>query len=310
MDYVRAKMDPIKLRHFLAVLECGHFARAAQQLGISQPAVSKSIKTLEADLGVTLFSRGLYGAQPTHFAERLAVRAKLIMAEGRLARAELAAMRDGQRGQLLVGTGVSFATRLLPLAIERYRRRWPGIAVTVDVGMSGSLFPALLRGELDFVVSAPPVELKVDESLLQEHLFEEEDSIVVGRGHPLLERRPRGLADLAPYPWVVTTRSGIWDYIAGTFERAGLEPPADVIRTDSESLAKGLLSRGPYLCLLGRELYVLEAQAGLLCPVPLTGFGDRRPAHITVRRRSPLPLAAKNMIAVIKQVCAEERLDR
>lgn len=299
-------MDPAKLKHFLTVLETRHFARAAQALGISQPAVSKSIKSLETELGVKLFERGQFGAEPTRYAQLLAVRAKLILAEGRMARAELAAMRGAKKGRLAIGAGVSFAARILPRAIELYRRRWPGISVSVDVGMSGALFPGLLRGEYDFVLSAPPLALAVDPDLQQRILFEEADSIVVGPGHPLLLRPPQTLADLAPYPWLVSARSGLWEYICATFLQAGVAPPADIIEIDSDTLAKGLLAVGPYLCLLGRELYAAEADAGTLFEVPLPGFGDTRPAYITTRRRSPVQPAARNMIQIITRLCEAE----
>lgn len=303
-------MDPTKLRYFLAVLETGHFARAAQGLGISQPAVSKSIKALEDDLGVRLFERGQFGAEPTRYALRLATRAKLMLAEGRLARAELDAMRGARKGRLAIGAGISFASRILPIAIERYRRRWPGVSVSVDVGMSGGLYPALQNGEFDFVVSAPPVALAVDSELAQEKLFDEVDSIVVGRNHPFLTSPPNSLADIEGYPWLVSGRSGLWDYICASFIDAGMRPPRDVVRTDSEALAKGLLSQGPYVCLLGRELYALEAEAGLVFEVPIAGFGDVRPAFITTRKRSPLQLAARNMIGIIRSVIADDQRRR
>lgn len=299
-------MDPTKLRYFLAVLDAGHFARAATTLGISQPAVSKSIKALEDDLGVRLFERGQFGAEPTRYALQLATRARLMLAEGRLARAELDAMRGARAGRLAIGAGISFAYRVLPIAIDRYRRRWPGVSLSVDVGMSEPLFSALQRGEFDFVISAPPVALSLQTELQQEKLFDEVDSPVVGRGHPLLSIPPTSLADICGFPWLVSARSGLWESICARFIQAGLDPPKDVVRIDSEVLAKALLNQGPYICLLGRELYALELQQGLLFEIPIEGFGDTRPAYVTSRRRSPLQLAAQNMIQIIRNVCEQE----
>jgi DNA-binding transcriptional LysR family regulator len=303
-------MDTTKLRYFLAVLETGHFARAAQSLGISQPAVSKSIKALEEDLGVRLFERGQFGAEPTRFATTLAKRAKLMLAENRLARAELDAMRGASKGRLAIGAGISCVGRILPIAIERYRRRWPGITLSIEVGMSDSLFLALQKGELDFVVSAPPLALAVDTDLAQEKLFDEVDSIVVGRGHPLLTVPPRSLNDIRGYPWIVSGGGGRWDRICARFINNGLQPPPHVVRTDSEALVKGLMNQGPYLCLMGRELYTLEAELGLLFEVPFAGFSDIRPALITTRKRSPLQLAARNMITIIRSVCSDDKITR
>lgn len=298
-------MDSTKLRYFLAVLEAGHFARAAAALGISQPAVSKSVKALEDDLGVRLFERGQFGAEPTRYALQLATRARLMLAEGRLARAEIDAMRGARTGRLAIGAGISFAYRVLPIAIDRYRRRWPGVSVSVDVGMSGPLFTALRQGDFDFVISAPPISVGADVELHQEKLFDEVDSPVVGRNHALAATPPTSIADFCGFPWLVSGRSGLWDSICARFIQAGLDPPKDVVRIDSEVLAKALLGQGPYICLLGRELYARELEQGLLCELPLAGFGDTRPAYVTTRRRSPLQLAAVNMIQIIKDVCAQ-----
>jgi DNA-binding transcriptional LysR family regulator len=298
-------VDPIKLQRFLAVLDTGHFARAAAQLGISQPAVSKSIKTLETELGVRLFERGQFGAEPTPFAKRLAVRAKLILAEGRLARAELDAMRGAKSGSLAIGTGISFASRILPQALDRFRRRWPNVAISVDVGISGMLFPGLLRGDYDFVISAPPPSLGIDPEIACEALFEEADVLVVGPSHPLLVEPPRTIADVQRYPWLVAGRSGLWESIVASFTAVGSPPPRDVIRTDSDTLAKALLLQGPYVCLLGRQLFAVEADQQRLFEVSLPGFGDRRPAFITTRRRSQPSLAARNMLTLIRAICAE-----
>ena len=139
IGYQFITVDPVKLRHFLAVLEAGNFARGAKSLGLSQPAVTKSIGSLEGQLGVKLFERGRFGAQPTEFATLLAGHARLIFAEGALARAELAARSRAEQARLAVGASVSLS-RTLPAPIAKFRARWPEIVITVEVGLSASLF--------------------------------------------------------------------------------------------------------------------------------------------------------------------------
>lgn len=294
-------MDPVKLTHFLAVLDAGHFARAAKALGLTQPAVSKSIKALEASLGVRLFERGQFGAEPTEFANRLATHARLIVAEGALARSEMSALRNATAGNLVIGASVNFARNILPAAIEHYRRRWPEVVISVEVGLSPMLFTALLNGKLDFVVSAPPAGLQVDEALSREYLFEETDALVVGSGHPLVGRPSLGLADLLAYPWVVPQSGGRWEQINAVFIAAGLPPPHRLLRTESMILALALLSTGPYICLLGRDIYP-EVTSGTLMELQLPALTEKRPAYITTRLRTPLRLTAQNMVTILRNL--------
>ena len=296
-------MDPVKLTHFLTVLETGHFARAARQLGLTQPAISKSIKALENSLGVPLFQRGQYGAQPTEFANRLARHARLIVAEGALARTEMDALRNATAGHLQIGSSVNFARDILPAAIERYRRRWPDVAISVEVGLSGSLFTDLLNGRLDFVVSAPPATLKVDEGLCQEYLIDEVDAFVVGSQHPLTDRTEIALADLLTFPWVVPKSGGRWEQIHAVFAAAGLPPPQRLVRTESTVLALRLLSHGPYICLLGRGIFEPEVEIGLLTELRLPHSIEKRPAFLTTPARTKLRLAAINIIAILRDIC-------
>lgn len=295
-------MDPVKLMHFLAVLETGHFARAARQLGLTQPAVSKSIKALETSLGVRLFERGQFGAQPTEFANRLATHARLIVAEGELARSEMSALRNATSGNLAIGASVNFARNILPAAIEQYRRRWPEVRISVEVGLSPALFTALLNGRLDFVVSAPPAGFRVDEALSREYLFEETDALVVGSAHPLVSRASVHLADLLAYPWVVPQLGGRWEQINAAFIAAGLPPPHRLLRTESMILALALLSTGPYICLLGRDIYP-EVASGALTELQLPVLAEKRPAYITTRLRTPLRLTAQNMVTILRGLC-------
>jgi DNA-binding transcriptional LysR family regulator len=302
-------MDPVKLSHFLAVLETGHFARAARQLGLSQPAISKSIKALESSLGVQLFQRGQYGAQPTEFGNRLARHARLIVAEGALARAEMDTLRTASAGHLEIGASVNFARDILPAAIERYRRRWPDVAISVDVGLSSSLFNDLLNGRLDFVISAPPTTLKIDDGLAQEYLLDEVDTFVVGSEHPLVDQPEIGLADLLAFPWVVPKSGGRWEQIHAIFAASGLPPPHRLVRTESTVLALRLLSHGPYICLLGRGIFAPEVEAGRLTELRLPHLIEKRPAFLTTRAHAHSRLSAVNMITILRDICRKPRAD-
>ncbi|HDR9248979.1 LysR family transcriptional regulator [Burkholderia vietnamiensis] len=148
------------LRTFLTVTELSHFSRAADALHMSQPALSKQIGALEASLGGRLFERGRHGAELTAFGERFLPDAQALVhdADEMLARAR--EVTSGQRGQLRLGICLSVLT-LVPKLIAEFRRRNPGIAITLSDLSSSEQTRRLRSGKLD----AGFLRLPADEGL-------------------------------------------------------------------------------------------------------------------------------------------------
>ncbi|MFT3966223.1 MAG: LysR family transcriptional regulator [Sphingobium sp.] len=297
MDF--AQVDPAKLRHFIAVLDAGSFALAAQRLRLSQPAISKSIRAIEERLGVALFQRGRAGARPTDHAAILEAHARVILAEYALAQAELNALGKANDRGLAIGASLSLAQSLLPGVIARFRRRWPDVVISVDTGLSAALFGHLLEGELDLVLSAPEEGFVVDARISRTFLFEEEDALVVGVDHPLLAQPGLALADLLSFPWIVPRRSARLDRIHAVFAASGLPPPAHLLRSESGDLARGLLAKAPYICLIGTGVLGQEITNGQFAILPDLGFGTKRAAHLSQRRGARLSIAARNFAALV-----------
>ncbi|MET0238687.1 MAG: LysR family transcriptional regulator [Sphingobium sp.] len=302
MDITRT--DPIKLRHFLAVLDSGTFALAAQKTGISQPAMTKSIRALEDNLAVSLFERGRAGARPTRYADLLASHARVILAEYALAQAELRALSNAGDQELAIGASLSLSQTILPKAIARFRRRWPGVTMSVQVGLSAPLFDGLLSGDLDLVLSAPEEGLAVDARISRTFLLEERDALVVGAHHPLLERETIALADLLEFPWIVPRRSARLDRIHVVFAASGLPPPPYILRSEGSELARGLLMEEPFICLIGEDIMRFELDTGRLATLPDLGFGSSRPAFVSTRRGSRQRPAARNLADVLMAVAS------
>lgn len=297
-------MDATKLRHFLAVAEQGHFGRAAESLGLSQQALSKSVAALERSLRVRLFERGQFGAALTSYGEALLRRAKVIDAELKLGRAEIDALRGSREGHVRVGVGLSFVGRIMPAAIVRMRRMHPGVTITGVVESSAALFPMLLHGELDFVASAPPTSLAVDPELAQEKLFADRDHVVVRAQHPLAKRRRVGLEDLREYPWLMSAQlTAVWSRVCRVFTANGLEPPRSLVRSDSIGLAKALLPLEDFIALLSPESVDVELAQSTLVALEAPQVAEQRVAAITTRARSSLQPAARELIALVREEC-------
>lgn len=291
---IRPDMDPQKLRHFLRVFDHGNFRRAAEAGNVTQQAVSKAVARLEEQLGLKLFQRKSDGVYPTDYGKVLARHAKAIVAEMRLAAAELSAMRGATRGYLQVGFGWSFIPRIGPEVVARFREARPEVGLRLVGGNSAELYPQLLQGELDLVVSAPPEQLGIDAALETSVVFVEHDAVVVRAAHPLAGRTSLSMEDLSQCTWLMAlTLEDRWHAICKAFVAAGSAPPQNVIDVQSLSLAKAMLARGDYVCLLSEELVAAELELGLYQTFRLDALPLNRPALIAVRRGADLqPVAA------------------
>lgn len=304
IDMAETLLDPRKLRHFLQVYEMRNFARAAEASNVTQQAVSKNIARLEELLGATLFERGAFGAAPTVYAETLARRAKIILAENRLASAEIRSLKGAEDGMVKVGFGWSFLPRIAPKVINRFRRRRPGVTVSVVSGPSAALYQKLLAGEIEFAASAPALGLKIDDSLKLSKLFHDADVIVMRSGHPLADKRLVTLKELSEQTWITSfTLDAQWRVIANIFVSAGLSPPKNIVDLDSLILAKAMIEQSDCIALLGAEQVSRQVERGDFKIMERTEFPLARPAFFAVRQGAVLQPAANALKSDLLHVC-------
>src|SRR4051812_47128015 len=134
-------IDLRRMRHLCAAVREGSLTNAAAHLGLTQPALSASIKSLEAELGVPLLRRHRSGVEPTRYAELLTAHAAVIEGELESAWSRVAEWRGTDAVSVRIGCGPSEATRLLPTALDRLRAAHPAIRVLVEYGLNEVLMP-------------------------------------------------------------------------------------------------------------------------------------------------------------------------
>jgi DNA-binding transcriptional LysR family regulator len=299
-------LDLKHLRYFLAICKAGTYARAAEDLGITQSALTQSIVRLEQNLGVRLLERGRHGAAPTAHGQLLYPRAQVMLAEAEAAAGELRHTTEMSRAKVAVGLGKSIVGNVMPEAIRRLRMSRPDVAITVLEGWSPELFARLLQGELDFVVSAPLPHYVVDLELRQERLFSQHEAVLIGRRHPLAAQETIDLAELSRCLWVLPPEgNGRTRFLRRVFQDAGLDPPAQAVRSDSTQIGIGLLRSG--LAVAHGVLEVVREQMNddEFRVVPIQALSLERPVYVTLRRRSRLQPAAQRFLDVVRAVCAD-----
>lgn len=297
-------LDSRRLRHFLAVYDLRSIGQAAEKLYVTQPALSKSIRQLEDELGVQLFDRTPLGVVPTVFGETLAQHARIIRAEMRHAETEIANLRGAVKGHITVGVGPSIAAHLMPLAAQRVRQDKPGIRLTIIEGLSDTIIPALRRGELDFAVGTWP---KVsDGDLTAEVVLHDRLSVVAGPDHALAGRRRVDLTDLLAFPWILPPETQRWrQTLEETFLAAGLSPPTPAVSSNSASFIRTALLDQKSLSYLPMQSAPTRSQTTSLVAIDATALARDVDVTVTYRERAVLSPAAQVLIAKITEVARE-----
>jgi LysR family transcriptional regulator of gallate degradation len=284
----------------------GNLTEAAAELGVSQPALSKSIKALESSLGVRLLDRGRFGVSPTPAGEALMQHGQVVEAELRSATGTIEALKGARSGHVLVGCGPTEANRLLPQALLQLATTHPELRVTALYGLNESLMPWVKLGEIDFALSSVPGR-SVDPALTHESLFTETGVVVARAGHPLAQQRAIEPETLSHQRWVLPRRREL-ERLAfdDFFTRHDLEPPQAQVETTSTVLMKALVMQSDALTFIPRELIWWEVQAGQLVPLNVRGTDWTRIVGITRRRRGSMSPAAMRLIEALREVAKRQ----
>lgn len=262
-----------------SVLQTHSFAVTAQNLGLTQSAITKAIQDLEAFFDTRLFERSNRGVRPTEFGLRMGQHARAMLTELRYMTDSLNALRLGEAGHVVIGTLTTASSRLLPDAIHNLRTRHPKMNVSIVVGDRNQLHAHLIDGKIDIVIGAvPPLQHPPDELVDYHVLYEDELYIVAGSAHPLAARSGLRLADLHACPWIIMPHASLARAkIDRLFAGAGLGLPPDTIESLSPITNMGLLMDQRSLSFMSAGLAQLFLTARLLARIDVAercSFGD------------------------------------
>ncbi len=190
-------MDLRQLRYVLEVVRQSGFARAARALHVAQPAVSVAVRKLEAELGVALLERSVRGAALTLEGKAFVSRAEAIERELRDLETEMKELCGLEHGQVRIGIPSMLAAYALPAAIGAFRRRYPGLRLSVYSGGARRIQAMIAAGELDVGIVSRQGAL---DALVFRPLLRDEMVACVARDHHLAGRRSVRLEELAAEP--------------------------------------------------------------------------------------------------------------
>jgi DNA-binding transcriptional LysR family regulator len=246
------------LHALFTVVQCGSMAKAARQLGVSQPAVSKIVADLEHALGVRLLDRTRRGVEPTIYGQALLKRGLVAFDELKQSIRDIEFLADSKQGEVRIECAESVASMLLPSLIERFSKGHPRVALHVDNIVSPSQgLPALRERKYDLMLGWLPKPWPDDfraDDLTVESLLDDRLVIAAGRHHRWTRRRKIDLADLADEPWIMQAPS-TWNYarLTAAFQARGLALPKASLVSLSPALRIHFLANGPFITAMARS---------------------------------------------------------
>ena len=292
------------LRFLISVAKHKNISKAAEELHISQPAVSKRILDLEKSLGVPLLDRSSRQIVPTRFGDAVIRSGKSILAELNRIELELEHLERDAKSSVVVGTFPMMAAYLLPTAITRLIGERDDFFVSVIEDNHFQLLSELRSGRLDFVVGAFSVD--ADPELVEEVLFYDRWHAIVRKDHPLIGKPDLSIRELANWEWIVPgTQFPAHRQWRNVFLSEGIDVPPHRVETTSAGTLRMMLLESDRIGYLTRQNFNLEIESELLAALPVELPATSRAFGISRRARGALAEPAQKLIGYIREVAAE-----
>ena len=282
------------LQVFFSVVQCGSMAKAAHELGITQPAVSEVVAGLEHAFGVHLFDRSPRGVEPTIYGRALLKRGVAAFDELRQGIRDIEFLVDPTKGEVRIGCVDSLAGGLLAPFVEKFCSRYPGVVISVDPVPWPTLeLPELHARKLDVVVtrlSKPQADDPFGDDLHVEILFADKAVVVAGANSRWARRRKITLAELREASWVGTSQKALTRVLLErAYRNANIPPPAMRVMTFSVRLRAHLLATGDFLTAIPKSMLKLNPEFRGLQELPIKLPNPSFPVVIITLKGRMLP---------------------
>jgi DNA-binding transcriptional LysR family regulator len=288
----------VKLRDLhivLTVADAGSMTRAAQELAVSYPVVSKTISDLERTLGVKLFDRSVSGVEPTHYGRELLKSGVAVFDEMRKGLQQIESIKQPDAGELRISSSIVVDAGLLPAILVQFSQEYPRAVLHVlHEDISTQQYANLRNRKAELMLGRLPATM-LEPNLVAETLFDEPNVVVAGITSRWANRRKLALSELIEEPWVLAGPGSLARSLQDeAFRKSGSAVPSATVLTVSLHLYMRLIETGRWLGLVpasvmrfaGKEMRIKALPVNLLSPPAPVGF-------ITVKDRTLTPLAER-----------------
>jgi DNA-binding transcriptional LysR family regulator len=295
------EIDPKKLLYLAVVIEQGSLNRAAKLLGISQPALSTSMDRLEAEVGMKLLQRGPKGIVTTRSGDILYCHARLIREEIEFAERDLLSSRDGHTDSIRIGSLPSLASKIIPLALSKWRESHKDGHLQVIENAQIDLLIGLLRRDFDFVIGFTEVFDMLD-GLRQRVLFRDTLCVIAGPNHPLRGSTRLTWEDLVQYPWISPTSRRTHTVLEHIVKTMKVPLPHQITVCGSVSLLKSLVAETDHLALLPAHAVREEIAEQRLFALPFEDSTLNRDIAVFFREGYELDQSRRDLVSCVAEI--------
>jgi DNA-binding transcriptional LysR family regulator len=304
MDRLTRAGSRIKLRDLrvlIAIADSGSMAKAATKLGISHPAISKTISDIEATLGVRLLDRGSQGTELTAHGEVLRRCGINIFDEMQQGLRSLDHLSDPNSGEVRLGCTDIILNSLVPPIVRSFAREYPGVQLDVKLANPGEHQVQQLRErQIDLLITRATAP---QDDFNYEALFEEPFVFVVGNKSSFGRNRRTTLKDIIDCKWVLPPYdSAPGALVAAVFEANRLSPPRPAVKTIAIQLTVSLIASGEFVGILPRSVAELSAHQAALRILPTKSSGPRISAEIVCLKNRTLSPAVSAFMDCARRV--------
>jgi DNA-binding transcriptional LysR family regulator len=253
-------MELKDLRNFQRIADVGSVRSAADSLGLTQPALSKSLRRLETSLGVTLFERRARGVALTTIGKALYMRNAAFLQTAQEIPRELNDLKVGKKDVLRLGTVPGLVDHVVCPILARSLETGIPSSFTLHVQLTGALLRELGAGRLDFALAVLQDDVPAEFAYA---IIGEQTAHVVGRTNHPLRQRPFAAPELMDYPWLLPSKEvTLRNWVEKLFSSLHLQPPALYVETDSSPLAlAALIAHSDVLTVMTKDS--LDSRAGV-----------------------------------------------
>ena len=292
------------LNVLITVARCGSMGKAAAQLSVSQPAISKAVADLERALGVRLLDRSQRGVEPTVYGRRLLDGGLNAFDELKQAVKQIAFLADPTVGEIRAGATVIVASSFIATTVDRLSRQYPRITVHLLAAEAAMIYRALEEREVEVVI-AGIFDPATKDNLNAEVLYDDPFVIAAGLRNPWCRRRGVKLADLMDEPWTLPPPdSPSGSIVVALFRAGGLDLPRATLVTSSVLARNALLASGRFLTVLPASVLKLARAGQEIKALPVQIPKAGRPVGILTLKNRTLSPATQLFMQCAREVAS------
>lgn len=293
------EMELRDIEYFAVVAEHGHLGRAAEALGLSISALSKSLRRLERAMQAKLFRRTPKGVELTTEGAALLPRVRGLRLSLADVEREIADLSQGLTGHLRIGAHPGVFPDLLGLACGAVLEDAPKVTLALTIAGNDELLPALRNGELDLIVNAMPG--RPYEDLAHEHVYDDEFVVYASARHRLAGKKRVMLADVAQERWILwAPNAPSWQRLHRIFEDNNLPPVRVAMVASDVSLRFSAAAHSDLLGITLKRLVQQAAPGYRLVALPVKELTWQLGTAVSYRKDTYLSPAVRRFIQILK----------